>query len=98
MVFHRILGYLTPKMGNKNYYKGRGVRGTGHSSSINRWIVDPKKALTIHVPANYYSETPSELKPYVSRHCFQLSKEEVDAKKAAKKQRRLDVLMESQKK
>ncbi|KAK5583802.1 hypothetical protein RB653_005404 [Dictyostelium firmibasis] len=98
MVFHRILGYLTPKMGNKNYYKGRGVRSTGHASSINRWIMDPKKALTIHVPANFHSDTPSELKPYVSRHCFPLTKEEVNAKKDEKKQRRLNTLMATQKK
>ncbi|EGC28305.1 hypothetical protein DICPUDRAFT_160364 [Dictyostelium purpureum] len=97
MVFKKILGYLTPKMGNKNYYKGRGVRGVGHSSSIGRFIVDPKKTLNIYVPENYQLETPSGLKPYVSRNAFQLTKEQVQENREKKHQRRVDTLMKTQK-
>ncbi|GAM28151.1 hypothetical protein SAMD00019534_113270 [Acytostelium subglobosum LB1] len=50
MVFKRLLGNLTPKMGNKNYYKGRGVRNQGTISSTGRFKLDIAKMEVINTP------------------------------------------------
>ncbi|KAF2073159.1 hypothetical protein CYY_005512 [Polysphondylium violaceum] len=91
MVFRKILSNLTPKMGNKNYYKGRGVYNPGKVNSKGRFHITAEKAQVIHAP----DLTDFELKPYVSRHAFPISKEEVDAKKQTKLQNRMKRLEHS---
>ncbi|EGG24324.1 hypothetical protein DFA_06474 [Cavenderia fasciculata] len=50
MVFRNLIGNLTPKMGNKNYYKGRGVRNVGTISSTARFKVEQSKVQIINAP------------------------------------------------
>ncbi|CAM9743243.1 unnamed protein product [Choristocarpus tenellus] len=41
---------MTSKMGNKNYYKGKGARKEGWLNSRGRFIVDPSRRLEIVAP------------------------------------------------
>eukprot|EP01133_Synstelium_polycarpum_P016994 gene16994-20224_t len=84
MVFRKLFGNLTPKMGNKNYYKGRGVRNQGSISSTARFKLEISKMQVINTP----DLTECELKPYVSRHYFYNTPEETKASQDLKKQSR----------
>ncbi|KYQ92118.1 hypothetical protein DLAC_06958 [Tieghemostelium lacteum] len=85
MIFKRIITQLTPKMGNKNYYKGRGVRNPGITSSKARFSFHQDKMQYINSP----DLTDFELKPYVSRNAFPQTLEQVQKKYELKKQNRM---------
>lgn len=53
---------MTGKMGNKNFYKGRGVRNTGFHTRKAGYIIVYRKVPQFIVP----DLTGFELKPYVS--------------------------------
>eukprot|EP00112_Aurelia_sp_Birch-Aquarium-sp1_P013708 Seg2921.5 transcript_id=Seg2921.5/GoldUCD/mRNA.D3Y31 product="39S ribosomal protein L41-B mitochondrial" pseudo=true protein_id=Seg2921.5/GoldUCD/D3Y31 len=55
-------GVMTGKRGNKNFYKGRGVRNPGFLTRHGNFRVVPKKVPEFIVP----DLTGFELKPYVS--------------------------------
>eukprot|EP00752_Nemacystus_decipiens_P009729 g8689.t1 len=54
---------MTSKMGNKNFYKGKGSTKEGRLNSKGRFIVDPEKRLEIIAP----DLEGFKLKPYVSK-------------------------------
>ena len=54
---------LTGKDGNKNFYKGRGVRNIGFPTKFGSYKVVPAKIQELVVP----DLTDCELKPYVSK-------------------------------
>ena len=53
---------LSPKKGNRLYYKGKGGNKGGRHTSKGKYIIDPEKLLTLRVP----DLTDFKLKPYVS--------------------------------
>ncbi|XP_046852105.1 39S ribosomal protein L41, mitochondrial-like [Xenia sp. Carnegie-2017] len=53
---------MTGKRGNKNFYKGRGVKPTGFHTKKGHYVIVPKKVPEFVVP----DLTDFELKPYVS--------------------------------
>ncbi|XP_028406369.1 39S ribosomal protein L41, mitochondrial-like [Dendronephthya gigantea] len=55
---------MTGKRGNKNFYKGRGVKPTGFHTKKGHYVIVPKKVPEFVVP----DLTDFELKPYVSYH------------------------------
>eukprot|EP00794_Sanderia_malayensis_P011166 gene11166-12339_t len=55
-------GVMTGKRGNKNFYKGRGVRNPGFHTKKGQYIVVKKKVPEFIVP----DLTGFQLKPYVS--------------------------------
>ncbi|CAM9958708.1 unnamed protein product [Pylaiella littoralis] len=54
---------MTSKMGNKNFYKGKGSTKEGKLNSRGRFIADPEKRLEIIAP----DLDGFKLKPYVSK-------------------------------
>lgn len=54
---------MTSKMGNKNFYKGKGGTKEGHLNSKANFVVDPEMRLEIVAP----DLTGFKLKPYVSK-------------------------------
>ncbi|XP_065056183.1 large ribosomal subunit protein mL41B-like [Rhopilema esculentum] len=55
-------GVMTSKRGNKNFYKGRGVRNPGFITKKGKFVVVPKKVPEFVVP----DLTGFQLKPYVA--------------------------------
>uniref|UniRef100_A0A7S2SNC1 Uncharacterized protein n=1 Tax=Mucochytrium quahogii TaxID=96639 RepID=A0A7S2SNC1_9STRA len=53
---------LSPKEGNKNYYKGKGGKKGGYLTSKGKWVRDISKLDFLKVP----DLTGCQLKPYVS--------------------------------
>ena len=60
--FMRRAPALSSKMGNKNFYKGRGARNEGTHTSKGAYVVRPERLLRIAVPSALET-TP--LRPYV---------------------------------
>lgn len=66
---------MTGKMGNKNFYKGRGVRNPGFHTRKAGYIIAQRKVPQFVVP----DLTGFELKPYVSMKAPKTSSPELTA-------------------
>jgi len=53
---------MNSKMGNKNFYKGRGARNEGTHTSKGGYVVRPERLMRIVAPPNLAA---CELRPYV---------------------------------
>ncbi len=54
---------MTSKMGNKNFYKGRGARNEGTHTTLGAYVVRPERLLRIVAPTIDLARFP--LRPYV---------------------------------
>lgn len=64
---------MTSKMGNKNYYKGKGATKEGTLNSKGRFITDPSRRLEIVAP----NLDGFKLKPYVSKAVWKPKRGEI---------------------
>ncbi|XP_004207937.1 large ribosomal subunit protein mL41A isoform X1 [Hydra vulgaris] len=64
---------MTGKHGNKNFYKGRGVRNPGFNTKFGAYRIVPKKVHEFIVP----DLTGFQMKPYVSYRVPQITNEKV---------------------
>jgi large subunit ribosomal protein L41 len=58
-----LRGKMSPKRGNKNFYKGYGARRMGKHTSKGRYIIDKRRIPILMIP----NLKDCDLKPYVSR-------------------------------